>query len=278
VFGFPVEHSLSPAMHNAAIAALRIHYLYIPYSVQPDNLGPAIHSLIALGITGVNLTIPHKEDVLPFLHEISPAAQAVGAVNTVHNENGRLIGYNTDGEGFLAPLKEQGFSAKGKKAVVLGAGGSARSVVFALVQSGAEVILVNRTTERAAGLAGEANRMFAGEAVRWIDFGDTAGLVETLAGAELLVNTTSVGMHPKTDEMPPVPPESLHSDLLVYDLIYNPLETRLLTAARKAGAQTLNGVKMLVNQGAAAFRIWTGIEPPLDVMESAVLEGLKPTA
>jgi shikimate dehydrogenase len=275
VFGFPVEHSLSPAMHNAAITALGVPYSYIPYSVQPDALGPAIHSLIALGITGVNLTIPHKERVLPFLHEISPEAQAVGAVNTVHNDNGRLVGYNTDGEGFLAPLMERGFSPHGKKAVVLGAGGAARSVVFALVQSGASVTIVNRTSERAAGLAGDANRIFGNQATTWIDFGSTADLLENLARAELLVNTTSVGMHPNTGEMPPVPPTALHPGLLLYDLIYNPQETKMLLAAKAAGVQVLNGVKMLVHQGAASFRIWTGLEPPVDVMERAVLEALK---
>src|SRR5258708_8807599 len=161
-------------MHNAAIAALRVPYLYIPYSVQPDHLGPAIHSLIALGITGVNLTIPHKERALPFLHEVSPEAKAVGAVNTVHNDNGRLIGYNTDGEGFLTPLMEKGFSPDEKIAVVLGAGGAARSVVFALVRSGVRVTLVNRTSGKAASLAGEVNRIIGSQHVTCIDFAHTA--------------------------------------------------------------------------------------------------------
>ena len=136
------------------------------------------------------------------------------------------------------------------------------------------VTLVNRTPEKAANMAGEVNRAFGSRQVTWIDFGDSAGLMESLARAELLVNTTSVGMHPNMDEMPAVPLKSLHTGLRVYDLIYNPLETKLMAAARKAGAETLNGVKMLVHQGAASFKIWTGITPPVDVMERAVLEGL----
>src|SRR5438067_769020 len=145
VFGFPVEHSLSPAMHNAAIAALGLDYLYIPFSVLPEDIGPAVRSITSLGIVGVNLTIPHKERVLPFLDRVAPEAQAVGAVNTVHNDKGILVGYNTDGEGFAGPLKAQGFECAGKRAVVLGAGGAARSVVYRLARDGAAITLVNRT-------------------------------------------------------------------------------------------------------------------------------------
>lgn len=270
VFGYPVEHSLSPAMHNAAIAALGLHFVYIPFSVLPDNIGPAIRSLITLGIVGVNLTIPHKERVLPYLDEIAPEAQAIGAVNTVHNDGGRLVGHNTDGEGFARPLEARGFVLRGRRAVVLGAGGAARSVVFRLAREGAQVVLANRTLERAARLAEDVHAVVGRAAVEWLALDDTAGLKESLAGAELLVNTTSVGMSPQAEAMPPIPPDALHPGLLVYELIYNPVETRLLAAARAAGAQTLNGVQMLVYQGAAAFQIWTGLQPPVDVMEQAV--------
>lgn len=270
VLGYPVEHSLSPAMHNAAIAALGLHFVYIPFSVLPDNIGPAIRSLITLGIVGVNLTIPHKERVLPYLDDIAPEAQAIGAVNTVHNDGGRLVGYNTDGEGFARPLEARGFALRGRRAVVLGAGGAARSVVFRLAREGAQVVLANRTLERAARLAEDVHAVVGRAAVEWLALDDTAGLKESLAGAELLVNTTSVGMSPQAEAMPPIPPDALHPGLLVYELIYNPVETRLLAAARAAGAQTLNGVQMLVYQGAAAFQIWTGLQPPVDVMEQAV--------
>jgi shikimate dehydrogenase len=257
-------------MHNAAIAALNLPYIYIPFSVLPEDIGPAIRSLIPLGIRGVNLTIPHKERVLPFLDEISTEAQAVGAVNTVHNENGRLIGYNTDGEGFSGPLKARGFNPHGKRAVLLGAGGSARSVLYRLAKDGAKITIVNRTAERASRLANEIGSAVQGATIDWLDLNDTAGLKESLEGAELLVNTTSVGMSPLCDAIPPIPLESLHPGLLVVDLIYNPIETRLLSEARARGAETLNGVPMLVYQGAASFEKWTGAYPPVDVMQKAV--------
>ena len=261
-------------MHNAAIAALGLHYVYIPYSVQPDALGPALQSIISLGIIGVNLTIPHKERALSFLDEVAPEAQAVGAVNTVHNDGGRLVGYNTDGEGFLRPLLKRGFELRDKLAVVLGAGGAARSAAHVLASEGATIVLVNRTRERAVRLAEKANRQCGRKGVKWVDLEDEAGLTGHLAGADLLVNTTPVGMSPNLGEAPPIPLAAIHAGLLVYDLIYNPVETELLRRARAVGAQTLNGVGMLVHQGAAAFKIWTGVEPPVDVMERAVLEGL----
>lgn len=277
VFGYPVEHSLSPAMHNAAIAALGLNYLYIPFSVLPEDIGPAIRSVVSLGIIGVNLTIPHKERVLPFLDRIAPEAQAVGAVNTVHNDKGELVGYNTDGEGFAGPLKALEFELRGKRTVVLGAGGAARSVVSRLAREGAAITIVNRTLERAEQLAEQA-RSVAGTAggarVDCLGFCDHAGLRDALAGAELLVNTTSVGMSPHVGDIPPIPPQAFHPALFVYDLIYNPRETRLMTEARAAGCRTLNGVRMLAWQGAAAFEIWTGVRPDVRVMEAAVEQQL----
>lgn len=274
VFGHPVEHSLSPAMHNAAIAALGANYLYIPFSVLPEDIGPAIRSIISLGIIGVNLTIPHKERVLPFLDRIAPEAQAVGAVNTVHNDKGKLVGYNTDGEGFAGPLKALGFELTTRRAVVLGAGGAARSVVFRLARENGVITIVNRTVERAERLAEEVRRVVSDARVDCLASGDDAGLRERLAGAELLVNTTSVGMSPHEGDMPPIPPRALHPDIFVYDLIYNPRETRLLAEARLAGCRTLNGVGMLAHQGAAAFEIWTGLRPDVGIMQAAVDEQL----
>lgn len=279
VFGYPVEHSLSPAMHNAAIAALGVDYLYIPFSVLPEDIGPAIRSLVPLGILGVNLTIPHKENVLPFLDEVTPEAKLVGAVNTVHNQAGRLIGHNTDGEGFAGSLKAQGFDPCGKRAVVLGAGGAARSVVFRLAREGASITIANRTLERAERLADHVRRAVGifpeqNAKIDTVCLSNEAGLTESISGAELLVNTTSVGMSPHADDAPPIPPRLMHSRLLVYELIYNPQETRLLALARAAGAQTLNGMPMLVYQGAAAFKVWTGLQPPIDVMMQAVQDRL----
>ena len=271
VYGCPVEHSLSPAMHNAAIAILRLHYIYIPFSVQPSELRSAVQSIRSLCIRGVNLTVPHKESVLAYLDWISPEANAVGAVNTIHNENGCLRGYNTDGYGFMQPLTDDGISVQGKRALVLGAGGAARSVVYRLAMDGAEVLIANRTVDRARALAQSVNEFIGAERVKWIGYDESARLANAAAEAELIVNATSMGMHPDVANMPPIPLSSFHPRQIVYDLIYNPAETLLLTEARKAGADTRNGLNMLAYQGAEAFRIWTGISPPVERM----LEALK---
>ena len=281
-------------MHNAALAALGLHYVYIPFSVEPDAVGPAIQSLPKLGIVGVNLTIPHKERVLPFLDEVAPEARIVGAVNTVHAVEGRLIGHNTDGEGFMASLRENlpqdwvsgeqppslqevppGLGVRGPRGrvVVLGAGGAARSVVYRLARDGATVHIANRTRERARRLAEEMRNHLPDSEI--VDAALDHSLAQELELAGLVVNTTSAGMHPNQEEIPPIPLEALHKDQIVYDLIYRPLETKLLAAARKRGAQTINGVDMLVHQGAAALKIWTGADPPVDIMKQAVLEELR---
>ena len=270
VFGFPVEHSRSPAMHNAAFAALQLSYIYVPFSVAPENLGAALRGLPALGIIGVNLTIPHKEAALSHCDTITDEARDIGAVNTVHVlEGGRLLGDNTDGRGFYEPLRESGVSVAGKNAVVIGAGGAARAVVFRLVREGANVALANRTPERAERLAADVARAGCGT-VRTLPLTDAKELTRHIAESELLVHTTKVGMNPYPDAMPPIPLEAFQPHLLVYDLIYSPAETELLRVARERGCRTMNGVKMLVHQGAAAFERWTGHWPPTDVMEQAI--------
>ena len=276
VFGHPVEHSRSPAMHNAAFAALQLPYIYVPFPVRPEAIGTAIRSLPALGIVGVNLTIPHKESVLPYLDEITQEAQDVGAVNTVHCKEGRLLGDNTDGHGFYEPLRQMGVEVAGKRVVVLGAGGAARSVVFRLAREGAHITLTNRTLDRAARLAQDvANASLEAPPITIVASDNLLGLTHALLEAELLVQTTRIGMVPETEELPAVPLEAFHPSLLVYDLVYNPVETRLLREARLRNCRTLTGVKMLVFQGAAAFQRWTGLWPPTDIMEKAVLEGLE---
>ena len=274
VFGFPVEHSLSPAMHNAAFAALQIPYIYVPFPVSPQALGPAIQSLSSLGIVGVNLTIPHKEAVLPFLTEITPEAREVGAVNTVHCREGALLGDNTDGQGFYTPLQEMGVDLAGKQVVVLGAGGAARAVVFRLARAGAQILVINRTPERAERLVQAVAQAGYRDAARILNTNRPEALSAAIAGATLLVQTTRVGMVPQEEALPDLPLDALSPHLLVYDLVYNPIETRLLREARMRGCRTLTGVKMLVYQGAAAFQRWTGIWPPTEVMEAAVLSAL----
>lgn len=272
VFGYPVHHSLSPGMHNAAFRELGLDYIYVPFNVHPDRLESAVSGVRALGFVGVNLTIPHKEPVIRFLDWVSPEAAAIGSVNTIHNLDGKLKGYSTDGEGLLRSLEAEGKSADGSRAVVLGAGGSARAVAHALATHASDVAVVNRTASRAVDLAVELNAALGSQCIRPIPL-ESAEARDVVAEADLLVNCTSVGMEPNADAQP-VPSDWLHDRLFVYDLVYNPSRTRLLAAAEAAGGRGASGVKMLVFQGAIAFEIWTGRTPPVQTMERAVLEGL----
>ena len=269
VFGHPIAHSLSPAMQNAALKELEVDYVYVPFDVEPSRLGEAAAAIRTLDLVGVNVTIPHKERIIDYLDAVSEEARLIGSVNTVHNDRGRLRGYSTDGEGFLGPLRSEGFGVQRKCAVVLGAGGSAKAVVYALVTNGAQVTVLNRTVERGETLAEQINAVTSSEAVRALPL----HMPDVIRDADLLVNCTSVGMHPGT-ERTPCPKELLHSGLLVYDLVYNPLRTRLLEEAEKAGAKTMSGARMLAHQGAESLRIWLRREPPLDLMEKVVMSAL----
>ncbi|ADJ25549.1 shikimate 5-dehydrogenase [Dehalogenimonas lykanthroporepellens BL-DC-9] len=257
LLGDPVAHSVSPAMHNAAIDRLGLDYVYLAFRVTPAGLAGALNGVRALGIRGVNLTIPHKTAALGLLDEVDEAARRVGAVNTVVNDAGRLTGYNTDIAGFLAALKKHGFAPAGQKAVVLGAGGAARAVVFALRDAGAEVVIANRSIEKADTLAADTGAT----AVSTTE----TELQKALDGAGLLVNATPVGLFPDTG-VTPVPGSLLHPGLTVFDTIYRPRRTRLLTEAEAAGCRVIDGLDMLVEQGATAFELWTGQSPDRAVM------------
>lgn len=272
VIGHPVGHSLSPAMQNAAIEALGLDAVYVPFDVAPEELGQAIEGIRALGIAGVNVTIPHKEAVIPLLDKVEDDAREIGSVNTVANVGGRLIGSSTDGPGFMRSLAEAGCAPGGYKAVVLGAGGAGRAVTFALAKVGAKVVVLDEMAGKAERLARDVQK--AAEPGMVHAEPGIERLAEHLQRANLLVNCTPVGMHPEEEAMP-VQPELLRDDLIVFDLVYNPVRTKLLAAAEAAGARTVTGVKMLVYQGALSFRRWTGIDPPIDVMEAAVLEQLR---
>lgn len=267
VFGWPVQHSLSPAMHNAAIADLGLDLVYLPFAVEPSGLGVALRALPALGVRGVNLTIPHKEAAIAYMDELEAGARALGAVNTVRVDAGRLVGTNTDGEGFAAPLRAVGFGCRGCRAVVLGAGGAARAVVRQLVDDGARVTVVNRSPERAVSLV---NAVVGGRA-EVVSAADVARAKSVVTGADLLVNTTPIGMSTHSPEALPIPPEWLRGATFVYDLVYRPALTPLLLAAESLGCRTLGGLGMLVHQGAAAFRFWTGLTPRPAVMLAAAM-------
>lgn len=271
VVGWPVEHSVSPAMHNAAYAALGLDWCYLPFPVPPERLPEAIAGVRALGLAGVNVTVPHKQALLALMDELTPAAAAIGAANTVIARDGRLIGHNTDAAGFLRALREAGCEPAGITALVLGAGGAARAVVYALLEAGARVTVLNRTVARAEALARDLSRGADGE-VRAASL-DLAALRPLAPQARLVVNATSVGMWRAGDAGAGASPwpEALPfpEDAMAYDLVYNPRETAFMRQARAAGARAVNGLGMLVHQGAEAFERWTGVAAPVEVMARA---------
>ncbi|MDD5509715.1 MAG: shikimate dehydrogenase [Dehalococcoidales bacterium] len=273
VIGDPIEHTMSPVMHNAAFSELGIDYVYLPFRVKKDDLGQAIAGARALNLAGLNVTIPHKVAVISFLDELDPIAERIGAVNTIVNDNGALRGYNTDATGFLQALLDKGIKPEGKKVVVLGAGGASRGISFILAESGANLVILNRQVEIewAENLAREISRAFKKETAA-LELND-ANLAEALEGTDILVNTTSVGMSPDTNETP-VPMRLLKSTPVVFDIVYNPIQTRLLREAQAAGASTISGLDMLAWQGALAFEKWTGLKAPLELMKKEAMKAL----
>jgi shikimate dehydrogenase len=259
IFGHPVGHSLSPAMHNAAFAALGLDYVYVPFPVTPREVQSAVPAIRALGLAGVNVTVPHKEAVIPLIDRLDPLARRIGSVNTIVNRGGVLRGYNTDAEGFLMDLRAQGFSPRGTTTLLLGAGGAARAVAHALKTSGARQILI------AARHPVRARRLAQG--IPGCAVVPARDLRRQAAAAQLLVNATPLGMGP--NDPAPIDPQFLRRDLFVYDLVYN-RDTRLLRSARRVGATAAGGLGMLVQQGALAFKLWTGTAVPLAVMQQAV--------
>jgi shikimate dehydrogenase len=271
IMGDPVEHSLSPPMHNAAFHQLKLDYVYVPFHVKRGNLAPAILGARNMGIKGLNLTIPHKIEVINYLDELDEAAELIGAVNTVKFTETNAIGYNTDGFGAVKAI-EEATPVKGKKIIIIGAGGAARAISFQLLLSGVgEVLIANRTMEKACNLRDDLKETYTASV-------DCLGLDDKLTleleDADVLINTTPVGMHPHQDDEPVVTSDKMHSDLVVNDIVYNPLETGLLREAGKAGAQIVPGTKMLIYQGLEAFRIWTGITPPVEVFETSLMREL----
>lgn len=268
VIGDPISHSLSPAMQNAALRSLGKDYIYVPLAVSPLHVEEAIAGMRALGIKGLNVTIPHKVAVMPYLDEIDPMAQLIGAVNTINNDGGRLTGYNTDGYGFLRSLKEEaGWDPQGQRVTVIGAGGAARAIGFQLALSRIEsLVLANRTEERARYLANDIHHeTFCPTVACSLD-----GLSSYLGTTDILINTTSLGMHPEIDTMPPVDCECLPTTALVCDIVYHPNETQLIQKAAACGLATLPGLGMLAYQGAAALEIWLQVEAPVEVMKATL--------
>ena len=273
IIGHPIGHSISPVFQQAALDAIGFDGVYRAWDVAPDEVGQFVGGLRAAGTLGINVTVPHKEAVIPFLDEVDDWASTAGAVNTIVNRDGRLTGHNTDGIGFLRALREGAdFEPRGREVLVLGAGGSARGVVYALARAGAaQLFIANRTLERAERLASlSIDSGVAAQALPLTDAPRAAGKVA------LVVNCTSVGMvHGPDENGTPLSSADIPSTVLVNDLVYNPLETPLLSEASQAGASTLGGIQMLVYQGAASFEMWTGHDAPVSVMLEAATAAMR---
>ena len=272
VIGFPVSHSLSPIMHNSAYEILGLNYCYLPLPLYPDALAQGIAGLRAMDFAGFNVTIPYKEQVMPLLDRIDLAAKKMGAVNTVVKEDGLLVGYNTDGRGFLQSIGESwDYYPTGQEVVVLGAGGAARGIVVALATAGATKISVaNRNRDRAEKMLHELELPGCEVAVVELVGAD---LDASLEKASLVVQTSPLGMYPDCGAQPIIDPNRLYPHNLVYDIIFNPAETRFLAGARAVGCRTANGMGMLLWQGALAFELWTKQAAPVEWMRQALRQG-----
>ena len=286
LIGWPVSHSFSPAMHNAAAAAAGLDVVYVPLPVRPQDVDTAVPALPALGFRGVNVTIPHKQAVMPILDEIDRAAAAIGAVNTIVVETERLetgddettqppdyktIGYNTDWSGFLADLTALGVPVVGRDCLVLGAGGSARAIVYGLITVGARVQVLARRIKQARNLVSDMEIEF-GEEIRLLEYRSLADLATAVSNttAALIINTTPLGMSPNIDSSPWPEELPFPNGAFVYDLVYNPRRTKLMRQAQATGCGAANGLGMLVHQGAQAFKLWTGVMPDVAVMKAEI--------
>ena len=269
IIGYPIGHSISPIFQQAGLDHLGIDATYEKWEVTLDGVGEFVAALRAPGTWGINITVPHKQAVIPFLDEVDEWATAAGAVNTIVNRDGRLSGHNTDGPGFLrALLVETGYSPAGTRALILGAGGAARGILLALARGGVEsMVIANRTLERAEALAQLAkDNDVQAEAVALLP----GALTQAAVSADLIVNCTTVGMSHGPDEQgSPLLAAQIPASAIVNDLVYNPMETPLLREAATAGATTLGGLHMLVYQGVLSFQMWTGQDAPVAVMMEA---------
>jgi len=272
VIGEPIEHTLSPLMHNAAFETLRLDYVFLAFRVKPAQVESAVNGMRALNIRGLNITMPHKSTIIKHLDRVDLSAQIVNSVNTVLNKENLLFGFNTDGVGALKALKENGVELKGRKVLLLGAGGAARAIAYTMAKEADELAVLNRTVKQAQALA----KLLAKSFNKKISTGSLSptDIQSNLKDSDILINATSVGMKPRAEESP-VPLKLLRSNLAVMDIVYNPLETKLAKDSKAAGARVVSGVEMLIYQGAASFELWTGKSAPIEVMRQAALMHLQ---
>lgn len=270
LLGSPVEHSISPMMHNEAFRQLELDYAYLAFNVGTDKLATAVEGLKAMGVRGFNLTMPDKNLMCSLVDKLSPAAEIGGAVNTVVNDGGVLTGYTTDGIGFMRSVQEEGQNIIGKKMTLLGAGGAAAAIMIQAALDGvAEISVFNIRDDffvRAKGIIEKLKAQTECQ-INLFDFSDPEILKKEIAESAILVNGTSIGMAPNTERCIITDDSVFRSDLFVFDVIYNPEETLLLRKAKAAGCKTANGLNMLLYQGAASFELWTGKEMPVEIIK-----------
>jgi shikimate dehydrogenase len=274
VIGDPIEHTLSPTIHNAAFDHLKLDFVFLAFRVKAADLENAVRGMRGLGVHGLNVTMPHKSTVIGYLDKVDPAVKFLGSANTILNENGKLSGFNTDGVGALKALRENGAEMSEKKVLLLGAGGAAKAIAFSLAEEVGELVVLNRAAEKAKELAETLGRMFNRKVVG--DALSSGAIARNLRDSDILINATSVGMKPNLSQSL-VAPQWLKSDLAVMDIVYNPVETKLARDAKAAGAKVISGVEMLIYQGAASFEIWTNRSAPIEIMRKAALNQLSST-
>jgi shikimate dehydrogenase len=269
LIGSPVGHSLSPTIHNYLFELLDLNYRYLAFDVQSELLRDAVNGLAAIGAKGFNVTVPHKEKIMPLLDHVGKNAKIIGAVNTILLENGKIMGYNTDVTGFKKSIEEAGFCAQDKIVTVLGAGGAARAAIIGLIELGAkEVNIINRNELKTQVII-DAYKANGISNIRNVSLKDAC---DAIRESKLVVNATSVGMKGYLPDESPISPEYFTAEMWVCDLVYNPLETVFLSEARKRGCNIINGLHMLVHQGADAFKIWTEIDPPREKISELLLK------
>ena len=272
VIGHPIEHSMSPPMHNNAFKELNMDYVYVAFHVLPENIEKLIESCKTLDIKGLNVTIPHKTSVIPFLDEIDPTAKKIGAVNTIQFKNDIAKGFNTDGIGAIKSIQEY-TTLKGKNVLIIGAGGASKAISFTLINENINsLVIANRSKENACNLIENIRMQCDFEEISYVDIKDSSELIDDV---DIIINTTPIGMYPKHEVEPPIKTDKINEKHIVMDVIYNPLETELLKEARLNGATTINGTSMLINQGLESFKIFTGCKASYKSFEEALMEQLK---
>jgi len=265
LFGHPIKQSYSPFIHNVAFQFKNIDYIYLPFDIVTDELENALNGVVALGMNGLNVTIPHKVKIIEYLDDLSEESSMIGAVNTITIEQGSLKGFNTDVHGILETLTQFKDEITGEKVSLIGAGGGARAAIFTLIRyfKPKEINIINRTLQRA-----ETLQVYFSDKMRYDNF-KTADLfppdlVETFQSSKLIINASPLGMYPATEDAPTILEESFHKDQIVFDMVYNPTETKLLSLARMQDAKVIGGLTMLVHQAAKSFELWTGEEMPIE--------------